>query len=108
MRERDGHTEAAIDFCKLAGLQPAGILCEVCNDDGSMARVPDLITFCEEHGLILTSISDLIEYMNAEDEAAAAEGGAGGEDLDVKGVKTGLKMVVNSPIGTMSPAVPVR
>ena len=109
VRERDGHTEAAIDFCKLAGLQPAGILCEVCNDDGSMARVPDLLTFCEEHGLILTSISDLIEYMNAEDEAAAAEGGAsGGEDLDVKGVKTGLKMVVNSPIGTMSPAVPVR
>ena len=53
--------------------------------------------------------ADLIEYMNAEDEAAAAEGGAsGGEDLDVKGVKTGLKMVVNSPIGTMSPAVPVR
>lgn len=59
VRERDGHTEAAIDFMKVAGLKPAGILAEVCNDDGTMARIPDLIPFCEEHGLVLTSIADL-------------------------------------------------
>ena len=59
VRERDGHTEAALDFVRLAGLQPAGILAEVCNDDGTMARVKDLIPFCEKHGLVLTSIADL-------------------------------------------------
>ena len=104
VRERDGHTEAAIDLARLAGMQPAGILCEVCNDDGSMARVPELITFCEEYGLVLTSIADLIDYLNEEGEKTE-------EGLsDVKGVTTGLKMVVNTnqAIGTMKPAVPVR
>ena len=60
---RDGHTEATMDFCRLAGLEPCGVLCEVVNDDGSMARVPDLLKFCEEHGLVLTSIANLIEYV---------------------------------------------
>lgn len=60
---RDGHTEATMDFCRLAGLNPCGVLCEVVNEDGSMARVPDLIEFCTEHGLVLTSIADLIEYV---------------------------------------------
>ena len=66
---RDGHTEATMDLCRLAGLQPCGVLCEVVNDDGSMARVPELIEFCTEHGLVLTSIADLIEYV-AEKRAA--------------------------------------
>lgn len=61
--ERNGHTEAAIDFCKLAGLKPAGVLCEIVNDDGSMARVPDLEVFCKAHGLVLTSIADLQAYI---------------------------------------------
>jgi|Transcript_40630 3,4-dihydroxy 2-butanone 4-phosphate synthase/GTP cyclohydrolase II len=61
--ERDGHTEATMDFCRLAGLRPAGVLCEVVNDDGSMARVPDLIPFCQKHDLVLTSIADLIAYI---------------------------------------------
>ena len=60
---RDGHTEATTDFCRLAGLKPVGVLAEVCNDDGSMARIPQLIPFCKEHGLVLTSIADLIEYI---------------------------------------------
>jgi len=64
--ERDGHTEASGDLCRLAGLQPAGVLCEVVNDDGSMARVPDLIPFCKEHGLVLTSIADLIAYIKSD------------------------------------------
>eukprot|EP00966_Prymnesium_polylepis_P278574 6436180-Prymnesium_polylepis.1 len=67
--ERDGHTEAAVDFCKLAGLKPAGVLCEIVNDDGSMARVPDLEPFCKAHGLVLTSIADLQSYIK---ELAAA------------------------------------
>ena len=61
--ERDGHTEATMDFMRLAGLRPCGILCEVVKDDGSMARVPDLIPFCKQHGLVLTSIADLTAYI---------------------------------------------
>merc|ERR1740124_1672494 len=63
--ERDGHTEASVDFCKLAGLQECGVLSEICNEDGSMSRVPELRTFCEQHGLVLTSIHDLREHLKA-------------------------------------------
>jgi 3,4-dihydroxy 2-butanone 4-phosphate synthase / GTP cyclohydrolase II len=59
---RTGQTEAAVDLARLAGLNPAGVVCEVMNDDGTMARVPDLIPYCEEHGLKLVSVADLIEY----------------------------------------------
>lgn len=60
--KRAGHTEAAVDLARLAGCHPAGVLCEVVNDDGTMARVPDLIEFCEQHDLLLISIADLIRY----------------------------------------------
>ncbi|KAL1529208.1 hypothetical protein AB1Y20_000164 [Prymnesium parvum] len=69
--ERDGHTEAAIDLTKLAGLKPCGVLCEVVNEDGSMARVPDLEPFCKQHGLVLTSIADLIAYLKEQVNGAA-------------------------------------
>jgi 3,4-dihydroxy 2-butanone 4-phosphate synthase/GTP cyclohydrolase II len=59
---RAGHTEAAVDLARLAGLFPAGVLCETVNDDGTMARLPDLARFAKEHGLKLISIADLIEY----------------------------------------------
>ncbi|HEX2357356.1 MAG TPA: bifunctional 3,4-dihydroxy-2-butanone-4-phosphate synthase/GTP cyclohydrolase II [Micromonosporaceae bacterium] len=59
---RPGHTEAAIDLAVLAGLRPAGVLCELVNDDGTMARLPDLEKFSAEHGLVLISIADLIAY----------------------------------------------
>ena len=59
---RPGHTEAAIDLAVLAGLRPAGVLCELVNDDGTMMRVPDLERFCAEHDLVLVSIADLIAY----------------------------------------------
>lgn len=62
---RDGHTEASVDFCRLAGLRECGVLSEICNEDGSMSRVPELRTFCEEHGLVLTSIHDLKEHLKA-------------------------------------------
>jgi 3,4-dihydroxy 2-butanone 4-phosphate synthase / GTP cyclohydrolase II len=59
---RAGHTEAAVDLARMAGLYPAGVVCEVVNDDGSMARLPDLEAFAEEHGLLMISIADLIAY----------------------------------------------
>jgi 3,4-dihydroxy 2-butanone 4-phosphate synthase/GTP cyclohydrolase II len=59
---RAGQTEAAVDLARLAGLIPAGVVCEVMNEDGTMARVPDLIPFCERHGIKLVTVADLIEY----------------------------------------------
>jgi 3,4-dihydroxy 2-butanone 4-phosphate synthase / GTP cyclohydrolase II len=59
---RSGHTEAAVDLARLAGLRPAGALCELVHDDGSVRRLPDLVTFAELHGLTLISIADLIAY----------------------------------------------
>ncbi|HKG37061.1 MAG TPA: bifunctional 3,4-dihydroxy-2-butanone-4-phosphate synthase/GTP cyclohydrolase II [Solirubrobacterales bacterium] len=60
--ERTGHTEASVDLARLAGLIPAGVICEVMNDDGSMARVPDLGPYCERHGLKMVTVADLIAY----------------------------------------------
>src|ERR1700761_7674653 len=59
---RAGHTEAAIDMAVLAGLEPAGVICEISNDDGSMARLPQLIKFAKEHDLKLCTIESLIRY----------------------------------------------
>lgn len=59
---RAGHTEAAVDLARLAGLKPAGVICEILNDDGTMARMPDLRVFAKKHGLKLITIADLIAY----------------------------------------------
>lgn len=59
---RAGQTEAAVDLARLAGLNPAGVICEIMNDDGSMARVPDLTEYCAEHGLKMITVADLIHY----------------------------------------------
>ncbi len=60
--ERTGHTEAAVDIARLAGLQPAGVICEIMNDDGTMARRNDLISFAQRHNLKIGTIADLIAY----------------------------------------------
>ena len=60
--ERTGHTEASIDLARLAGLIPAGVICEIMNEDGTMARVPDLVPYCEQHGLRMITVADLIAY----------------------------------------------
>ncbi|MCZ4495754.1 MAG: 3,4-dihydroxy-2-butanone 4-phosphate synthase, partial [Thermoleophilia bacterium] len=60
--ERTGQTEGSVDLAKLAGLEPASVICEVMNDDGTMARVPDLIEFCAKHDMKMISIKDMIEY----------------------------------------------
>jgi 3,4-dihydroxy 2-butanone 4-phosphate synthase/GTP cyclohydrolase II len=59
---RTGHTEAAVDIARLAGLTPAGVICEIMNDDGTMARLPDLVAFAQRHNLKLGTIADLIAY----------------------------------------------
>ncbi len=59
---RAGHTEASVDLARLAGLKPAGVICEILNEDGTMARLPDLERFCDRHGLKMVSIADLIAY----------------------------------------------
>ncbi len=64
---RAGHTEASVDIARLAGLYPAGVICEIMNDDGTMARLPDLVQFAQIHGLKLGTIADLIAYRRRND-----------------------------------------
>ncbi len=66
--ERTGQTEAAVDLARLAGLIPAGVICEVMNDDGTMARVSDLTAYCERHGLKMITVADLIAYRRKHDK----------------------------------------
>ncbi|QXC49654.1 3,4-dihydroxy-2-butanone-4-phosphate synthase [Agrobacterium salinitolerans] len=63
---RTGHTEAAVDLCRLAGKYPSGTICEVANDDGTMARLPQLKVFAERHGLLVVTIKDLVAYLKGE------------------------------------------
>lgn len=65
---RAGHTEAAVDIARLAGLNPAGVICEIMNDDGSMARLPDLIPFAKAHGIKIATIADLISYRRRQEK----------------------------------------
>jgi 3,4-dihydroxy 2-butanone 4-phosphate synthase/GTP cyclohydrolase II len=60
--QRAGQTEAAVDLARLAGLNPAGVVCEIMREDGTMARVPDLVPYCEQHGIKMITVEDLIEY----------------------------------------------
>jgi 3,4-dihydroxy 2-butanone 4-phosphate synthase / GTP cyclohydrolase II len=66
--ERTGQTEAAVDLARLAGLNPSGVICEVMNDDGTMARVPDLVAYCARHGLRMITVADLIAYRRRHDK----------------------------------------
>ena len=59
---RAGQTEASVDLARMAGLIPAGVICEIMNEDGTMARVPDLVQFCARHGLLMLTVADLIRY----------------------------------------------
>ena len=68
MLERAGQTEAAVDLARLAGLNPAGVICEVMNDDGTMARVDDLVGYCARHALKMITVADLIAYRRRHDK----------------------------------------
>ncbi|MCA1946381.1 MAG: 3,4-dihydroxy-2-butanone-4-phosphate synthase [Desulfovibrio sp.] len=68
--ERRGHTEATVDLMRLAGLAPYGVLCELTNPDGTMARTPEIVAFAERHGFIVLSVEDLVAYRLATEPAA--------------------------------------
>jgi 3,4-dihydroxy 2-butanone 4-phosphate synthase/GTP cyclohydrolase II len=70
---RAGHTEGSVDLCRLAGLREIAVICEVLNEDGSMARLPDLRGFCERHGLKMCTIADLIEYRRRRENLVTRE-----------------------------------
>jgi len=71
---REGHTEASVDLAKLAGLYPAAVICEIINEDGSMAKLPDLIEFSKKHnGMKIITIKDLADYIKAEGMPSGAE-----------------------------------
>lgn len=70
---RAGHTEGSVDLCRLAGLREIAVICEVLNEDGTMARLPDLRSFCETHGLKMCTIADLIEYRRRREKLVRRE-----------------------------------
>jgi 3,4-dihydroxy 2-butanone 4-phosphate synthase / GTP cyclohydrolase II len=70
---RAGHTEAAVDIARLACVNPSGVICEIMNDDGSMARLPDLIPFAKQHGLKIATIADLISYRRRSEKLVERE-----------------------------------
>lgn len=74
--KRAGHTEAAVDLARLAGLTPAGAICEIMNEDGTMARVPDLMEYVKEHNLKIITIADLIEYRRKNENLVKRQGTA--------------------------------
>ena len=74
--KRAGHTEAAVDLARMAGLEPAGIICEIINDDGSMSRLPELIEFSRKHNLLLSSIAELIKYRRQNEKLVTRMGQA--------------------------------
>jgi len=90
---RAGHTEAACDIARLAGLYPAGVICEIMNDDGSMARLPDLIPFAAEHGLKIGTINNLIAYRRKYDHPMRRTVET---EVDTPFGPFGLKVYVNS------------
>jgi len=69
---RAGQTEASVDLARMAGLTPAGVICEIMKDDGTMARVPDLACFCDEHGLKMITVAQLIQYRISHEYSAKA------------------------------------
>jgi 3,4-dihydroxy 2-butanone 4-phosphate synthase len=70
--ERQGHTEATVDFMRLAGFKPCGVLCELTNPDGTMARTPEVIEFGNKHGFPVVTIEDLVSYIKANDNVFAS------------------------------------
>jgi len=91
---RTGHTEAAVDIARLAGLNPAGVICEIMNDDGTMARLPDLVKFAQLHAIKVATIADLIAYRRRHDHFLKLT--ASQEIESEYGCKWLLKLYVNS------------
>ncbi len=94
---RAGHTETAVDIARLAGLAPAGVICEIMNDDGTMARMPDLIAFAQRHALKIGTIADLISYRRSHDAILKVVAEKAIEDLH--GSRFTLKVYRNTADG---------
>jgi len=86
---RAGHTEAAVDLSRLAGLNPSGVICEIMNDDGTMARMPDLVAFAQHHGLKLGTIADLIGHRRRTERLVRRV-----EESNVEGVGGAWRVIV--------------
>jgi len=86
---RAGHTEAAVDFARLAGLNPSGVICEIMNDDGTMARMPDLVAFAQRHNLKLGTIADLIAHRRRTERLVKRE-----EEGQIEGVGGTWRVIV--------------
>jgi 3,4-dihydroxy 2-butanone 4-phosphate synthase len=69
--ERGGHTEATVDMTRMAGLAPCGVLCELTNPDGTMARLPEIVAFARNHGMPVCTVDDIVAYRKATEQAAA-------------------------------------
>jgi 3,4-dihydroxy 2-butanone 4-phosphate synthase len=69
--ERGGHTEATVDMTRMAGLAPCGVLCELTNPDGTMARLPEIVAFARKHGMPVCTVDDIVAYRKATEQAAA-------------------------------------
>lgn len=69
--ERGGHTEATVDMCRLADLEPCGVLCEVTNPDGTMARLPEIVAFAQKHNMPVCTVDDIVAYRKARESIAA-------------------------------------
>ncbi len=93
---RAGHTEAAVDIARLAGLNPSGVICEIMNDDGTMARLPDLVAFAQKHNLKIGTISDLIAYRRRHDSLVRE---TAAETLRSHGGDWRLQVFTDSPGG---------
>ena len=95
---RAGHTEAAVDVARLAGLNPSGVICEIMNEDGTMARLPDLVAFAQRHGLKIGTISDLIGYRRRHDNLVKERGAQ--HVHSVHGGDWMMRLYADEPTGT--------
>ncbi len=100
--ERVGQTEGSVDLARLAGLDPSGVICEVMNDDGTMARLPDLLTFAREHGLRIAAVADVIKYRMRHERVVVREGTG---TIDVPGLGRFSTALYRAVTGGMHQAV---
>ena len=98
---RAGHTEAGVELARLAGLNPSAVICEIMNDDGTMARLPDLVGFAQRHGLKIAKIADLISYRLRSDRLRAAEHEQRGQDGHEKCRHRGAPAADCSPVPSL-------
>ena len=102
---RAGQTEASVDLARMAGLIPAGVICEIMKDDGTMARVPDLIKFCNEHGLRMLTVAELIRYrLQSEGYIGHVASGALAAEFSSSGTENWIKAACSEEVASLTAA----